>query len=71
MRAEISSAGIAGSGHLLHVKVYKRNSRLLPLFSVGTRSYVKDVQSAHDYTDYWPGNIGILHEKYHKSSKII
>ncbi len=41
VRAEISSAGIAGSGHLLHVKVYKRNSRLLPLFSVGTRSYVK------------------------------
>ncbi len=37
----------AGSGHLVHVKVYKRNYRLLPLFSVGQISYVKDVQSAH------------------------
>lgn len=47
-----SAVWVAGSGHLVHVKVYKRYSRLLPLFSVGTRSYVKDIQSAHDYTNY-------------------
>ncbi len=38
----------ADSGHLLHVKVYKRNYRLLPLFSVGQISYV----NMHDFTDY-------------------
>lgn len=43
----LRSAVRAGSGHLVHVKVYKRNSRLLPLFSVGKISYLKDLQSAH------------------------